>query len=221
MTRGVLLLGCLGLSCAPPPNFLVEVTATTEEGAAFAGLRVRINGRDRGVTSDSGTLVSNEEGKVGGTLKLEVEPPPNYTATLKEDTLRLRPQVDTTGRQIPLRASVTVQSQRVKYAVLVKTDMPNLPVKLNGDETTRTNACGAAIVTLFDQPGAQPTLMLSTDAWPRVTPQNPRLRFTLGSASDVLMWEPTLTQRPPPPPPPRKPSQPQRKLIIHGQRERR
>lgn len=222
MRCAALLLGCLELSCSPPPNFPVEVTATTEEGRPFPGLRVRINGRDRGVTPVSGTLVTNEEGKLGGKLKLEFEPPANYIATPKEDTLSLLRQVDTTGRRIPLQASVKVQSQQVEYAVLVKTGIPNLPVKLNGEMRTRTNACGVALVMLVDQPGAQPTLMLSTDDWPHITPQNPTQRFPLGSASDVYMWEPTLTQRTPPPSPPHVRSHSASSgVIIHGSRERR
>lgn len=224
MRRAALLLGCLGHSCTPPPDFTVEVTATTEQGSAFSGLSVRINGRDRGITPASGTLVTNEMGKVGGKLNLEFEPPPNYIATPKEVSLLLQRQVDATGRRIPLRASVKVQSQQVEYAVLVKTNIANLPVTLNGEERARTNACGAALVTLVDQPSAKLTLMLSTAKRPYIMPQNPQTFITLGSASEVLQWEPTITEKTPPPPPPRprpSSSSPPPGPIIHGRQERR
>lgn len=209
MTRTSLLIVVLSIALAsacedpPPPTFRVTFTATSDD-VKLPGVELTIAGRSVGQTNANGELQINLHGREGAAIPYRVRCPAGHRELTNAFSLTLRsfrgiaPQAHARGVEVAVHC---LPSDRYAAVVVRTGGRVDIPVKIQGEEVTRTDSGGVAHLLLRLAPETSFRVALDTSANPRLTPANPAETFTLNDADDIFIFDQQFTETRPPRPP--------------------
>jgi hypothetical protein len=189
--RWLVLASLLLAACAEEEGrFPVVVITETDDGQPLADLPVTVGKTPAGKTDASGKLKMRVVGKEGARVTVTVATPKGYRAASTSNAVVLRRLVDIeggSGRALPIEHVVKFAPLQRQYAVLVRTDMPGIPIETFGTQQAVTNEKGVASFLYEGTPGDELQVKLVTDGRPDLRPQNPSQSFLLAPRSEAYL----------------------------------
>lgn len=173
---------------------------TLADGQPLAGVTVLANGASVGESQEQGLVHTILEGREGTPVEIRYECPETYRALEESKTLTLvtfralDPNAQT-GLRLELRCEPT--SRRAAFVVDTN-GRAGIPVMINEQERAVTNEAGLAHIVLDAPPGTPFNVVLATNDFPGLRPQNPQEQFHLDQRSDVFVMSREFEDPPPP-----------------------
>ncbi|AKF11669.1 hypothetical protein [Sandaracinus amylolyticus] len=196
------LLGC-GEE-APPPRFPVTFTAEADPGQRLGGVSVTANGAPIGQTGADGTLHVDLTGPEGSPVQIGATCPEGHRApaSLPMITLRRVVSLDPATAALGLQVSIACPPAQRHGVVVVRAGgdqaHANVPVMIDGREVARTDASGVAHVALDMQPGQTFAVLLATNEFPNLRPQQPRQSFVFPDSDELFVFDQRFEVEAPP-----------------------
>jgi len=184
--------GCEGLKEKPPEPYEVVVHVESDPGEVVEGAHILLGANKVASTGADGTANLKLRGEEGETLLFNVNCPDGYQAP-KPVSVTLRRIADPTKRP---EYEVSCPPLTRTIVVAIRADEgPNLPVMFLGREVARTDASGAAHVSLKLRPDEAFQLMLKTsdsEEGERLRPKDPVATFRVKHQDDVVTFDQTF-----------------------------
>jgi hypothetical protein len=218
---GTVLMGVslsLGTGCeqsAPPPVYVIRVTALDRDERPLAGVSVSLNKQPTGLTGPDGVLTLQQQGVEGARLNGHIDCPVGLISDAPDFTVTLS-QVRGLGSKemAPLVQTVSCRPIQQEGVIVVKSGQSGLPVVVDGTPTMYTDALGLAYVYVQRKPDGHVEVQLDTSANPKLIPQNPSRRFQFKGDDEIFEFEQPIVlekekpkkvvkRKAPPPPPPK------------------
>jgi len=204
MRIGVLMFGLLvAAGCEPQKEqpFQLIVHITDDNNAPMAGIAVSAGKIPLGSTDATGTLERKLDSPEGTTILLGAEAPKLYKPVTPVKVV-LRRLAGLSGQgSVPIEQTLMLEAKEHKYAILLKTGIPNLPVLAFGRQAAVTDENGAAMFLHQGEPGEELKVEIDTSQRKELQPQNPTATVVLPPHSDAQLIEQRFRVPPPPAPP--------------------
>lgn len=200
------VLAALSAGCEEGPklrSYPVAVEATVD-GQPLAGVRIKAEGSELGVTDDSGALDASLLGTEGQRMRLEVACPEGYKepTELAPIVLRSMARLASEGEgpaRAATRVSVECRPTQRRAVLVVRADgKPDLPILVQGERVARTSADGVGHALLELEPGAELLVALDTSSLPQLRPKNPARRFRIEDEDTILLFDQPFAEAPKP-----------------------
>jgi hypothetical protein len=198
------VLVCVSLfgapACSSPQHlgFGFAVRVESDPGSPLAGARIAAFGRELGVSDARGALTTELRGLSGEVLELSVVCPDGYRSPSKGLTVRLRAPAE---REKWPEYSVLCPPRQRRLVLAVRAQGgANLPVRVLGEEVSRTDTDGVAHVLLVVSPGETIVVKLDTSAWPHASlmPRDPELKVIVPDHDQVVLFDQPFSHPAPP-----------------------
>lgn len=180
----------MGAACSDPPPVPFSVTFSgMSDDLPLAGIRIKVL-EQTGTTDAKGELRVKLAGKQGTVIPYEVECPAGFRTEKDRGDLTLRRFVGLDPEQGGRGIIVSINCPPTqRFGVIVVRHAPNIPVMVQGQLLTRTDAAGAAHILIRGTPNTAFTVLLDTSAQPMIRPQNPATSFTLVDQDDFFVFD--------------------------------
>jgi hypothetical protein len=201
MRLGVIFFALLVTGCQEQREqpFQLIVRVTDDTNAPMAGIPVLMGKTRLGVTDAAGTLERKLDSPEGSTVLLSVESPKLYKPVTPAKVV-LRRLAGLSGQgSVPIEQTLVLEPREHKYAILLKTGIPNLPVRAFGKQTAITDESGAAMFLHQGEPGEELKIEIDTTRRKELQPQNPTTTVVLPPRSDAQLVEQKFHVPPPAP----------------------
>jgi len=178
----------------PPPRFRVTFIAQSD-GDPLANVRVIADGQVLGETGDNGELGVEITGREGQAMAINAQCPEGHRAPeqLPLLTLRAFQGLGDAAAQRGIEMTIACPPSERIVAVAVRAldqddePLPDLPVRVRGQEIARTDASGVAHFSFSLRPNSTFRVQLDTDAVENIRPQNPGTTFTVPDANEYFV----------------------------------
>jgi len=200
------------VACASvkPPVYAqrAEVTVQSRDtGRPVEGASVRVNGQPAAATSADGRADVSVSGRAGDKFNVDLSCPEGYRPPTPDSQDVF---VTPTLRGPPPQLVFHCESATRKAVIDVRAENgPGLPVRYLGREIGRTDAQGAARVSVDTAPGDSFELVLDTTGAKTLHPQSPSLSFRVDSTATNFTFAQKFTVEKPKPKARFKPNVPQ------------
>lgn len=190
------------VACASvkPPVYAqrAEVTVQSREtGGPVEGAAVRVNGQPAGATSPTGLAEVSVSGRAGDRFNVDLTCPEGYRPPTPDSQDVF---VTPTLRGPPPQLVFHCEAATRKAVIDVRAENgPGLPVRYLGREIGRTDAQGAARVSVETAPGDSFELVLDTSGAKTLHPQSPSLSFRVDAKSTNFTFAQKFTAEKPKP----------------------
>lgn len=189
------LAACDSLKEKPPEPYHVEVRVEADPGQPVTNADILLGANKVATTASDGTAKLKLRGEEGETLTFAVKCPEGHL-TPKPIGVTLRRIADP-KKQPVYEVSCPPTTRTIVVAVRADNG-PHLPVMFLGREVAKTDASGAAHVSLQLRPDEAFQLMLKTSAteegkWLR--PQDPVATFRVKHHDDVVTFDQTFEEK--------------------------
>lgn len=186
--------GCDFFRAEPPAPYPVVIIVESDPGVPLAQVPITNAGKKVAKTNEKGHATMNLKGAEGTTMTFGIDCPPAYDSP-KPVPIELRRIADKSLRP---EYKVFCPPKLRTVVVAVRADRgPNLPVVYLGQEVARTDASGAAHVSLQLPPAQTFQLMLKTsdgdEESARLRPQDPVATFQLKNRDEVMAFNQAFT----------------------------
>lgn len=186
--------GCDFFRVESPAPYPVVIIVESDPGVPLAQVPITNAGTTVATTDEHGHAMMSLKGAEGTTMTFGIDCPPSYTSP-KPVPIELRRIADKSLRP---EYKVLCPPKLRTVVVAVRADRgPNLPVVYLGQEVARTDASGAAHVSLQLPPSHTFQLMLKTsdgdEASARLRPQDPVATFQLKNHDEVMAFNQAFT----------------------------
>ena len=189
---GVLCLGAAGcwdkLKEKPPEPYPVVIQVESDPGKAVEGASILLGANKVASTDAAGKAELKLRGEEGEAIIFSVKCPDGHQNP-KPIAVTLRRIADPTARP---EYQLSCPPQTRTIAVAIRADEgPNLPVVYLGREIARTDASGAAHISLKMRPDEAFQIMLKTSATEegrQLRPQDPVATFRMKHHDDVVTF---------------------------------
>lgn len=184
----------LGPACSgEKPPYVVVFHAVDEQLRPLPGVTVEVVGT-AAQTNASGSVPFQLRGTEGQQLGIKVHCPTGYRVESQDDVLPITlRRVHNTGadgfaaserkiRCVPTR-------RRVAIVVVLGKAGANLPVLVDEQERTRTDASGVAHMAFAWPPSSSFRVKIDTSSDSGITPPNPSRTFRVSDTDDVFVFE--------------------------------
>ncbi|MDB4966332.1 MAG: hypothetical protein JWN44_2021 [Myxococcales bacterium] len=184
-----LLAGC----AEEEGKFPVVVNVVSDDGAPLADLPVIVGKTPAGKTGPDGKLKMRVLGKEGSRVAISVATPKGYRAVSTANAVILRRLADIegapggSGHTLSIEHVVKFAPLQRQYAVLIRTDQPNVTVETFGTRQAVTNDKGVAMFLYDGTPGDELQVKLVTEGRADLRPQNPTQSFLLAARSEAYL----------------------------------
>lgn len=191
-TSLVVLAAAVFMSCqqaatevsSPTVVFSVE----SDPGVGVVGARILIDGMEAGTSDEHGMLTVAVKRRLGQRLIVEHECPDGYRSAPAPKPLTLRRFQAVTSDTLPIEVTLQCRPEhRIAVFVIRSNSGPGLPVLLDGQAVSRTNAAGVAHFSVLGAPGTEYLVKLDTSSRPRLTPQSPSHQLLLPDADEIFV----------------------------------
>ncbi len=186
-------LGC-GMLQTPQRPFEFEIRVDSDPGDAVAGAVLLHEGKVLGRTNAQGKLALAAQGSEGEMLALKVQCPEALLSPSKPLLISLRRLSDPQRR--PEYAVTCAPRSRTLVVAVRAQNGPNLPVRRLGRDVARTDASGAALVSLAVAPNEAVDLTLDTSQSPWLKPKDPTQRFQIADADELVAFHQNFEGKP-------------------------
>jgi hypothetical protein len=198
------LAACLALvagGCGndkPAPRFPVTFEVRSDQ-SPLPGAKILLGAQEIGTTDATGHAALLFNGPDGRVVSLGVRCPEGTRSPTAPVVITLRAlQVfDRAAAARGIVQSVNCPPQDRTVAVVVRTDgRVGVPVTWQGQEVTRTNEAGVALMTFHVRPSTTLQVAMHTsDAAPTLTPANPTSQpWVVPDGDDVFVWDQTFQE---------------------------
>jgi len=185
---------------APPVPYTFTITATSD-AHPLENVAVVCNDSVVGTTNGEGLFTVQRQGSEGQPVAFSVSCPEGYrtpegaqNVTLRR-VLSLDPQVQARGVEL----AFTCPPEFREAVVIVRThDQAGLPVFVDGEEVTRTDASGAAHIHRRMTPNARFQVRIATASNPRLRPVDPSQSYTVPDEDTVFLFDRQFEEEAPP-----------------------
>jgi hypothetical protein len=187
------LISCGEYPATARPFSLVFVVES-DPGIRLEGVRIFANGTPMGETDSDGLVRARIRSRVGQPLRVEHDCPDGHEEPSRPKALRLwqfegiDPSASR-GMEITLRCRPTI---RLAAFIVRAKNGPHLPVLLDGEKVTQTNASGIAHFSARAAAGTEYTIQLDTREQPRLRPKSPMHLFILPNADEIFVVNQTF-----------------------------
>jgi hypothetical protein len=174
----------------------VTFTAVSD-GDPLAGVKIVADGVPLGETGREGELGAQITGREGQTVAVGAECPEGYRTPDQIPLLTLRSfqAIDQRAAERGVEMTISCPPSERLAAFVVRTldqddeAIPDLPVRIRGEEIARTDANGVAHFQLELRPSTTLRLALDTSARTDVRPQNPGSTYTIPDQDEVFVMD--------------------------------
>jgi hypothetical protein len=190
LVAAVAVIGLVAGCAEEEGRFPVVVNVISDDGAPLPGITVAVGKTPAGKTGPDGKLKMRVVGKEGSRVAISVATPKGYRVASTANAVILRRLADidgTGGRTLPIEHVVKFAPLQRQYAVLIRTDQPNLTVETFGTRQAVTNARGVAMFLYDGTPGDELQVKLVTEGRTDLRPQNPTQSFLLAARSEAYL----------------------------------
>jgi len=181
-------------SCAPPANagedFDVAFVVESDPGVRLRGASIFVDGKSMGETDSNGLVRAQIHSEPDRSLRIDHHCPAGHADPSEPKRLRLR-KFEGFTESAPAPMEITLRcppTRRLAVFVVRAKNGPDLPVLLDGEMVTRTNATGVAHLSSWAAAGTQYSIRLDTDGQPRLVPPSPTRTFTLPDADEIFVF---------------------------------
>lgn len=184
----------------PPPRYPFTFTATSDQ-APLAGVAISASSTVIGTTDEGGILRADLTGPDGQPISVNAHCPEGYRspAQAQQVTLRRMVSLDPAAQGRGIEVSFDCPPEYRDAVVVVRTHgQPDLPVYVDGQEVTRTDASGAAHVHRRMTPQASFQVKIATASNTLLRPQDPSQTFTIPDRDEVFVFDQPFSVATPP-----------------------
>jgi hypothetical protein len=184
----VSIFGCDKLREKPPEPYEIVIHVESDPGKPVEEASILLGANKVASTNATGTAELKLRGEEGETLMFGVQCPPGHQNP-KPTSVTLR-RISDPSKRPEYQVACPPQTRTVVVAVRAD-EGPNLPVVFLGRELTRTDASGAAHLTLRMRPDESFQLMLKTsdsEEGSRLRPQDPVATFRVKHHDEVMTF---------------------------------
>lgn len=169
-------------------SYAVNVRVTSDPDVGVAGVALRSDQTQLGVTREDGRAYVQLSGREGDRVAIAARCPDTHTAP-EPAAVVLRSYIDRDTPELEIRCA----PRRRKLAVVVAAkNGPSLPLVHHGMELARTDAQGVAHFVLESTPGDAFDVTLDTSSRTDLKPRNPYARFVIGTRDAAQLFDPEL-----------------------------
>ena len=180
--------GCDSLVEKPPDPYPIVIVVESDPGKPIEAAGILVGTHQVGATDETGKAHLKLRGDEGESISLSVKCPEGHQNP-KPVAVTLRRIADPNARP-EYRLSCAPQTRTIAVAIRAE-EGPNLPVVFLGREIARTDASGAAHVSMQMRPDETFQLMLKTsetEAGRSLRPQDPVATFRVKNHDEVVTF---------------------------------
>ncbi|MFK7989589.1 MAG: hypothetical protein AB8I08_26465 [Sandaracinaceae bacterium] len=196
LVGSVCLLGLLGLGCEEEPEVAPSYPFTFTahaDGQPLEGVQVMVEGVALpGTTNTEGVMRHALTGPEGAPIRINAQCPEGHRSPADPETRTLRHVVglDPASQDRGIQVTFECPPEHRDVVVIVRTnDQPNLPILVDGRETTRTDASGTAHIHMRVQPNHSFQVQIATASNTQLRPVDPTHPFTVADEDSVFQWD--------------------------------
>ena len=175
-----------------PPTYPFTFTAHSD-GDPLEGVQILIEGTALpALTNDEGVLRHQLVGPEGAPIRITAACPEGHRSPAVAETRTLRRVVglDPASQDRGIQVTFECPPEHRDVVVIIRTnEQADLPVFVDGQERTRTDASGAAHIHMRVQPNHSFQVRIATAQNPLLRPVDPTHPFTVPDQDAVFTWE--------------------------------
>ncbi len=202
LVLGIAAFGLLACACEEPkplPQFRVTFIAESD-GEPLSNVRVVADGQVLGETGENGELGVEITGREGQAMAVNAQCPEGHRAPeqLPLLTLRTFQGLGEEARQRGIEMTISCPPAERSAAVVIRAlnqddePVPDLPVKVRGQELARTDESGVAHLSFSLRPNSTFRVLLDTEGLDDIRPQNPGTTFTVPDSDEYFVMNQTF-----------------------------
>ncbi|MBN1653744.1 MAG: hypothetical protein JXA30_08210 [Deltaproteobacteria bacterium] len=194
------LISIASVACSErsaPNQYEIHFVAKTNDGDPLGNVAVAAEGKELGVTDQSGILAVSVKGHDGQQVTFNPSCPDGYREPAQQPKLILR-TFQSVGSESKGPTTLEIVCTAVaRYAVIaVKTQIAEIPLLFQGEEIAQTTSEGVAHAMLKLPVESNVRLELDTRSRPELRPQSPSRIFSIEKEDTLMLWNQEFNAEP-------------------------